>query len=140
MKPRIRLTLVVVLIALVLSGVAHAQVRRVSLPPLVPPPPVRPIPQNANVWECWFTGNAIACRLARKADPAGPGAIVQSNQEIDRRLPEVVDSIRNYPETLEGDRIVIPVIGVPIDLTFVAELADSVMCNGRLDCGVIFIK
>lgn len=140
MKLHVRRAVAAALIAAVLPFGAYAQMRRVSLPAMELPAPVRPIPENANLWQCSYTGNSIACQLVRKYDALAPGAAVAANQPVDARLPPLVDSIRNYPETLAGGTVVIPVLGIPIDLSFVAELADSVMCNSRVDCGVVFVK
>jgi hypothetical protein len=124
------------------AGSADAQrARRIALKtPEVVPQPTRPLPENGNIWECSYAGYAIMCQLRTKVDPQAPNYLRVADQTIDPRLPEEVGTIRNYPQLLEGKTVSIPVIGIPIELDFVAELADSVMCNRRPDCGVVFAR
>lgn len=138
----LRLKVFVCAFALLLTATAEAQrARRVSLQVAEPAAYVPVVvPDNANVWDCWYGGNGILCRLSRKFDPGAEGAVALANQKIDPRLPELVGTIRNYPELLVGEIVAIPTYGVPFDMAFAAELAQSVMCGGRLYCGVVFAR
>jgi hypothetical protein len=124
---------------LLISQTAEAQVgRKVALNLPYTPIKQAPLPLNGTVWECWYGNSKVSCRLIRKPDPTADGYIPLSNQDVDPRLPESVGAIRNYPQLVENEIVTIPLIGPPFDIGFVAQLAESVMCNGRIDCGVKF--
>src|SRR5581483_1694593 len=89
-------------------------------------------------WRCWYDASPdpqVACRLIEtRAPDATPVALAVS---VDRLAP-MVQTIRTAPETLGGERIVIPLYSPPIETHWVTRLARAVMCGSRADCAVDF--
>lgn len=97
-------------------------------------------------WVCWYAGaQSVACRLG------APDAFVPSGADLplptsdtravppSEKLPEIVRTILQQPETLMGRTISIPLFTEARDEDFVRELAEAVMCGTRKVCAVLFL-
>lgn len=93
--------------------------------------------KNGPRWACWYESNdlTIQCLLSRA--PTAPSD-TGTTPVIDSRLPALVRLIWTEPEQLGEKRIKIPLISVPYEMSFVRELAESVMCGVRRDCSLSF--
>lgn len=85
-------------------------------------------------WRCWYgeeRGPALVCRLLRapglgEPEPFGP-------------LPPMLQRIRNRPETLRDQLVLIPLFGPPVDMSRAERLARAVMCGSLITCSVEFV-
>jgi hypothetical protein len=91
-------------------------------------------------WGCWYepTDLTIRCELIRSPESQLQARASEVARTMDRRLPPLVGRIWGSPETLDEHRVQIPLMNVPYEMSFVAELAESVMCGPRLECSVLF--
>jgi hypothetical protein len=88
-------------------------------------------------WRCVYEAvpaPGVACRLVHS--PATDASAAAFPEISDLR--PLMTRIRNAPETLVDERIVIPLYAPPVDMRFVARLARAVMCGSRADCAVEF--
>ena len=94
-------------------------------------------PEGATRWRCWYVpaveSPVIACRLLDAGLPSGEAPTATS-----RPLPSMVQQIRNDPQSLADNVVVIPLHAPPIDMRLAARLAKSVMCGARASCSVDF--
>ena len=86
-------------------------------------------------WACWYESNdlTLQCLLTRT-----PTANTQAVRAIDSRLSNLVHTLWTNPAQLAEQRIHIPLMSVPDEMSFARELAESVMCGVRTDCSVSF--
>lgn len=92
-------------------------------------------PANETRWRCWYVpaveSPVIACRLlqagSRGADPRAAAP-----------LPPMVRRIREDPQSLLDNVVVIPLHAPPIDMRLASRLASSVMCGRTPACRVDF--
>lgn len=91
-------------------------------------------------WACWYAPATltIGCLLSRAPEANAEARAAEVASTIDSRLPCIVEKIWGNPASLADDRINIPLMTVPYEMSFVAELAESVMCGNRRDCSVHF--
>ncbi len=88
-------------------------------------------------WACWYDGDTgILCLLQRAPDASetAPGMTLPSAYP----LPSFARRILESPAELMDQPIRIPIHGVPIEMDFVRELAQSVMCGSTPQCAVDF--
>lgn len=85
----------------------------------------------AVLWSCWYAPErtGVACRLVRAPGVASPTPIASAT---------MLGRVRNDPASLEGEAVVIPLHGPPLDMGRVATLARAVMCGARPSCEVDF--
>lgn len=91
-------------------------------------------------WGCWYEPEdlTIRCLLVRAPDGGNQIRAADVARNLDRRLPGLVGKIWGSPETLEGSSVQVPLMNVPYEMAFAAELAESVMCGPRSECSVLF--
>lgn len=88
-------------------------------------------------WACWYEADNLVLRCLLDRAPATDRR-AESGIAVDPALPQLVRTIRRSPDQLTDRQISIPLWNVPYEMSFVAELADSVMCGTRPDCAVVF--
>lgn len=99
----------------------------------------QPIPDTPDdraevTWRCWYgeeRGLALVCRLLRapglgEPEPFGP-------------RPPMLQRIRNRPETLRDQLVLIPLFGPPVDMSRAERLARAVMCGSLVTCSIDFV-
>lgn len=95
-------------------------------------------PQPAPVaWRCWHSAehaSSISCRVVTADAVATP-----EQTEFPQRTSTFY-AIRTAPETLEGELVLIPLYGPPVDWERVARLARVVVCGQRADCSMEFSR
>lgn len=92
-------------------------------------------------WACWYEDSNLTVRCVLSRAPSDREAGLRALEllrKIDRRLGGLVRTLRANPEQLAGRRINIPLWNVPYEMSFVRQLAESVMCGVRTDCEVSF--
>jgi hypothetical protein len=91
-------------------------------------------------WACWYEAGdlTIQCLLSRTPKSGLEARALDADRTTDRRLPELVRTLRGSPEQLATNRISIPLWNTPSEMDFARELAQSVMCGMRADCSVNF--
>lgn len=85
------------------------------------------------IWRCWYAeerGPALACLLQR-----APG---MGEPEPSAPLPPLLQQIRNRPEMLRDQLVLIPLFGPPVDMSQAQRLARAVMCGSLVTCSVDF--
>jgi hypothetical protein len=94
-------------------------------------------PEGGTRWRCWYVpaveSPVIACRLLEAGVPGEVAPTAAS-----KPLPSMVQQIRNDPQSLVDNVVVIPLHAPPIDMRLAARLAKSVMCGARASCSVDF--
>lgn len=98
----------------------------------------QPIPDTPDdraevVWRCWYgeeRGPALVCRLV-----SAPGL---DEPEPSIPLPPMLQRIRNWPEMLRDQLVLIPLFGPPVDMSRAERLARAVMCGSLTTCSVDF--
>jgi hypothetical protein len=97
--------------------------------------------QAETVWQCWRDQSLhIVCVLAQTTPLAENEALppVLPPQPVSGPamggLPAIVKVLHEQPAALRGQYVRIPLHSEPTDASFVAELAQSVMCGNHLDC------
>jgi hypothetical protein len=96
--------------------------------------------QQGPHWGCWYAAQdlTVRCLLTRSPNAADAERVAREGRDYDPRLPELVRQIWGAPQNLAGRQLSIPLLGEPIDMNFVRELAESVMCGAREYCNVRF--
>lgn len=104
-----------------------------------PPPPA-----TAVSWQCWHAvqnPDSITCRLRPTAGAlAAAEAQAESPSPPPARHPSLLHTLRNAPEQLGGETVLVPLYGPPVDWERVARLARVAMCGTRADCSVEFSR
>lgn len=97
------------------------------------------------VWQCWYDGaEHVACVLSQSAPSAGRDAehkvaLGQASANTRAgRLPPLVRALHDDPGALRGQVIRIPLHREPTDHAVVGELAQDVMCGGRVGCRAVY--
>lgn len=95
------------------------------------------------VWWCHYDGNvSIFCEFVEGPPPkaaAPKGSLSRPSSRPSRGpLPPIVRVIAEDPGALLGITIRIPLLGPPLDMDRVEQLADSVMCATNPNCRVEF--
>lgn len=96
--------------------------------------------QAQTVWQCWRDQSLhVVCVLAQTApvaDQALPPVLPPQPAQGPAMggLPAIVKVMHEQPLALRGQYVRIPLHSEPSDASFVAELAQSVMCGNRGDC------
>lgn len=110
--------------------------------------PAAAAPTGAS-WLCWYDAEvSVLCRLLTSPlheAPVGAGkaaAVVAPAGEPRRgdHLPEVARQIWYHPDELHGAQVRIPLFAEPLDMGFVRQLAESVMCGTVMTCEVRFLE
>lgn len=85
----------------------------------------------AVVWSCWYAPErtGVACRLVRAPGVASATPIASAT---------MLGRVRNDPASLEGEAVVIPLHGPPLEMKRAAALARAVMCGAQPSCEVDF--
>lgn len=85
----------------------------------------------AVAWSCWYAPErtSIACRLLRAPGVASATPIANAT---------MIGRIRNDPASLEGEALLIPLHGPPLDMARAASLSRAVMCGPLPSCEVEF--
>lgn len=97
--------------------------------------------QAETLWQCWRDQSLhVVCVLSHTAPLAANEALppVLAPQPATGpamgALPGIVKVLHEKPAALRGQYVRIPLHSEPSDASFVAELAQSVMCGNRMDC------
>ena len=97
--------------------------------------------QAETLWQCWRDQSLhVVCVLSQTAPLAANEALppVLPTQPVPGpamgALPGIVKVLHEQPAALRGQYVRIPLHSEPGDASFVAELAQSVMCGNRMDC------
>lgn len=97
--------------------------------------------QAETLWQCWRDQSLhVVCVLSQTAPLAAGEALppVLAPQPVPAPamggLPAIVKVLHEQPAALRGQYVRIPLHSEPSDASFVAELAQSVMCGNRQDC------
>lgn len=110
--------------------------------------PAAAAPTGAS-WLCWYDAEvSVLCRLLTNPLPevsvatGKAAAVVAPAGEPQRsgHLPEVARQIWYHPDELHGAQVRIPLFAEPLDMDFVRQLADSVMCGTVMTCEVRFLE
>lgn len=97
--------------------------------------------QAETLWQCWRDQSLhVVCVLSQTEPLAANEALppVLPPQPVHGptmgALPAIVKVLHEQPAALRGQYVRIPLHSEPSDASFVAELAQSVMCGNRRDC------
>ena len=108
------------------------------------PAPVDPATAQAPahpLWACWYAAEdlMVRCVLATPAaELTGLAPVADPTRPRRRPLPPIARVIWDEPGRLTTKVVAIPLLGPPIEMDFVRELAEAVMCGPRRDCGITF--
>lgn len=101
-------------------------------------------PTTAVNWRCWHAlqnPDSITCRLRPTAEMlAAAETQATSPSPSPARHPSMLYTVRNAPESLGGETVLIPLYGPPVDWEKVERLARVAMCGTRTDCSVEFSR
>lgn len=100
-----------------------------------------PDPQRVPHWACWYAAEdlMVRCVLATpQAALAGLVPVAAGERRGRRPLPPIAQVIWDEPGRLATKVVAIPLLGPPLEMSFVRELAEAVMCGPRRSCSVSF--
>lgn len=105
-----------------------------------------PAPQPAAAagtphWACWYAAEDLAVRCVLATPPetlAGLAPVAAGKRGGRRPLPPIARVIWDEPAHLATKIVAIPLLGPPLKMGFVRELAEAVMCGPRRGCSVAF--
>lgn len=92
-------------------------------------------------WACWYAAEdlMVRCVLVTPQEAlAGLVPVVAGERRGRRPLPPIAQVIWDEPARLATKIVAIPLLGPPIEMSFVRELAEAVMCGPRRGCSVSF--
>lgn len=120
------------LVAVAMAGAAVAAEPEAADVPAAAPKAIQPVH-----WRCWHSAlnaDAISCRVTV------PDALAVAELEAPPLVthPSTLYTIRTAPELLQGELVLIPLYGPPVDWERVARLARVALCAGRTGCTVDF--
>jgi hypothetical protein len=113
-------------------------------------------PQSANVptmttWHCWYDGmTGVLCRISELATPsaatmpaqatATTTASIDSGRPQRGTLTQLAVALVDAPAKMIERTIRVPLLSYPENMSDVEELADAVVCGGRITCRVEFFR
>lgn len=103
------------------------------------------------IWHCWYDGmTGVLCRIGELETPsaatssasatASTNASTESGRPQRGTLTQLAVALVNAPAKMVERTIRVPLLSYPENMSDVEELADAVVCGGRITCRVEFFR